>query len=199
MGRVVRCPACGEIHSLEGLAADPTFSCTQCGRTLRTPTELVAPGGADAPVASPAKPRSSAVPTSVRIAAWVAAVVVGLFFAWLVATGFGLLSRAVLVDMFRSSTATNYWRLALFVPLWAFMTATSATLLIEGIRWFRARRAGDRGGRPRESGQSDQDHEPGQPALSRTVPEVDESMVADRRPSSPPGRRTRIRPSEPTP
>lgn len=218
-GRVLRCPACGQAHSFDGLSENPTFPCSECGRTLRTPTELVAPastdrrrisdsGSPDAPepespgsqaagasAKRPAKARSNAVPIPVRIAVWLGAIVVGLVLGWLVASGTGLLSRSIFVDMFRSSTATNYWRLALFVPLWAFMSATFATVLIEGIRWFRARRAGEPG--PRRQG-SDPDPgapEPKRPALSRSVPDVDSSPVAPRRPSTPPGQRTRIRPS----
>lgn len=221
MARVVPCPACGHAHPFGDLAPTPTFACAECGRTLRTPTQLVQPPGpgpgpdrrpvSDAPspspdvgpprVESPSSPstpsspkrRSSAVPVPWRVAAWIVAVAAGLFFAWLIASGFGLLSRPILVDMFRSSTATNYWRLALFVPLWAFMSATAATVLIETTRWLRARRAGDTPRRDRRSKHGGGD-EAKRPALAHSIPDIDEPPPTVH--FAPPGQRTRIRPGE---
>ena len=77
MARVVQCPACGETHPLDTLAGTPTFSCNGCGRTLRTPTELVRPSGATpvvraAPKSTPSSGRTAAArsaaprPTSTR-------------------------------------------------------------------------------------------------------------------------------------
>ena len=238
MGRILRCPACGQAHSFGELSATPTFPCTQCGRTLRTPTELVHPAASDgrpttggptrAPdagmssavspgrsaqqqtpsrsTAPPPRPsprrnrrRPGVVPVPLRLLAWVVAVIVGLVLAWLIASRVGLLSRTMLVDMFRSSTATNYWRLALFVPLWAFTSATSATVLIEGIRWFRAHRAGELAEGRRPSRRGDGDRESKRPALRQSVPDAVESTVTTPLPAPPPGRRTRIRPREATP
>jgi hypothetical protein len=96
--------------------------------------------------------------------------------------------------MFRSSAATNYWRLLLFVPVWAFMSACLATLFIEGTRWFRAR--GSRPPRP-ERVRSEPGPEPSRPVLRDSVPPA-EPRDDTRRPAAPPGQRTRIRPREPT-
>jgi hypothetical protein len=245
MARVLQCPACGHAHALGALPGTPTFPCAECGRTLRTPTELVRPGGSDgAPVvrtreragrpptepprrtsrAGPARGAPAAAPTGapvgkaarsgretrpgtprppraghggvtlgLRIGAWIVAVVIGFVCAWLVGTTAGLISRAQVVDMFRSSTITNYWRLLLFVPVWAFMSACLATLVIEGVRWFRARSPRPVGTRPAPA----DGPEPSRPVLRQSVPDAEPREDAPP-PATPPGQRTRIRPREPT-
>lgn len=239
MARAVQCPACGQTHPLDTLAGTPTFACAGCGRTLRTPTELVRPSGSTPSVrgsgpvpsvaASKAAPKPKATPASkaapkrasasngtapstrpaarprrpvtgklgvpVRVGAWVVAVGLGLLLTWLVAAAVGFLSRAELVDMFRSSTPTNYLRLFVLIPVWAFMSACLATVFIEGTRVFLARRNAAVGGsgdpRPAPSAR---------PAGATRVPEINEqpSEPAASREPLPPGQRTRIRPREPT-
>jgi hypothetical protein len=244
MARAVQCPACGQAHPLDTLAGTPTFSCAGCGRTLRTPTELVRPSGATPavrgasgpvpkvatskpaqsnPAARVAKPKPKAAASNgasagastssarrdrprrtgagklglpVRIGAWVVAVGLGLLLTWFVASAFGFISRSQLVDMFRSSTPTNYIRLFLLIPVWAFMSACLATAFIEGTRMFLARRAGggSSAGDPKEP-------RPPRPAIATRVPEVERDDRPDPEPARvplPPGQRTRIRPREPT-
>jgi len=242
MARVVQCPACGEAHPLDTLAGTPTFACAGCGRTLRTPTELVRPSGStpavrgasgpvpkvgpSKPAPRAAKPKSAAgasngasagaavgVATAsprdrsrrrggaaklglpVRIGAWVVAVGLGLLLTWFVASAFGFMSRSQLVDMFRSSTPTNYIRLFLLIPVWAFMSACLATAFIEGTRLYLARRAG--GG---SSGTTGEPRSP-RPAIATRVPDVERGERPDPAPPRaplPPGQRARIRPREPT-
>lgn len=245
MARVVQCPACGQAHPLDTLAGTPTFSCTGCGRTLRTPTELVRPSGAtpavratpnaapkpsDAtprPVPAPSRPprsriasgetdaaaagaagrskaskprsrrsrkRSGTLTLPVRIGAWVVAVLFGLLLTWLVASAFGFISRSQIVDMFRSSSPGNYIRLFLLIPVWAFMSACVATAIIEGTRYFLARRAGASEAAPAR-------RPPARPSVAARVPEAEEEPAARPGPPReplPPGQRTRIRPREPT-
>jgi hypothetical protein len=240
MARAVQCPACGEAHPVDTLEGTPTFSCAGCGRTLRTPTELVRPSGATpavrsgpesaptaaaqpsraarrAPARTP-KPRSRSTGTSspssrapdraprprrvgigmlslpVRVAAWIVAVVIGLLLTWFVASAFGFISRSQIVDMFRSSRATNYTRLFLLIPMWAFMSACLATALIEGTRLVVARRDRLSGGTPAAKPR------PPQAALHTHVPAVDDHPREPEpaRNPLPPGQRTRIRPREPT-
>jgi hypothetical protein len=126
-----------------------------------------------------------------RLLAWLASIVLGLALTWFVASTIGFISRSQIVDMFRSSGPTNYTRLFLLVPVWAFMTACIATLLIEGTRAYTARRAQGPPPGPRP---------PSRPAMTTRVSEVDESAASPRepRPPLPPGERTRIRPREPT-
>jgi hypothetical protein len=69
MARAVQCPACGQTHPVDKLAGTPTFSCEGCGRTLRTPTELVRPSGSTPAVRAAPKPAASApqpAPASAR-------------------------------------------------------------------------------------------------------------------------------------
>ncbi|MGZ8766550.1 MAG: hypothetical protein ACXW2C_12755 [Acidimicrobiia bacterium] len=128
----------------------------------------------------------------VRIAAWVVALVLGLLLTWLVASAVGFISRPQLVDMFRSSSPTNYIRLFLLIPVWAFMGACLATAFIEGTRVFLARRTGAVDG-PKE-------RRPAQPSIATHVPDIDDQRPepAPAREPLPPGQRTRIRPREPT-
>lgn len=231
MARVVQCPACGQAHPLDTLAGTPTFSCTDCGRTLRTPTELVRPSGATPavratpgavpkpmaatprPVPAPPRPsrsrddagggksaagaRQSGEPSDgptrpARIGAWVVAVLVGLLLTWLVASGLGFISRSQIVDMFRSSSPGNYIRLFLLIPVWAFMSAGVATVIIEGLRFLLARRA-------TASEVAPSRRPPGRPSIAAR----DSEAEAEPRPappgppreSLPPGQRSRIRPS----
>ncbi len=223
MARVVQCPACGESHPLDTLAGTPTFPCAGCGRTLRTPTELVRPSGATPAVratpksAPPAAAKATSRPSGsvaaarprarrnhapggalsmpLRVGAWVVAVLFGLLLTWIVASAIGFISRSELVDMFRSSSPGNYIRLFLLIPVWAFMSACLATVLIEGARYFLARRAG-----VPESAKARRP--PTRPAVATVVPDLDpDERAADQGPppaATPPGQRTRIRPREPT-
>jgi hypothetical protein len=130
----------------------------------------------------------------VRVGAWVVAVSFGLLLTWFVASAFGFISRSQLVDMFRSSTPTNYIRLFLLIPVWAFMSAGLATAFIEGTRFYLTHRAG--GGRSETTGEP----RPPRPAIETRVPDVarDERPDPSPREPLPPGQRTRIRPREPT-
>jgi hypothetical protein len=246
MARAVQCPACGQAHPADTLAGTPTFACTGCGRTLRTPTELVRPSGSTpavrgasgpVPKVTAAKPTRKPTPTPtptpvaapngaatsgsgsgsaprrarrvgggklglpVRIVAWVVAVGLGLVLTWFVANAIGFLSRSQIVDMFRSSSPTNYIRLFLLIPVWAFMSACLATAFIEGTRLFIARRGGGASTTP-----GARDERPPRPTIATRVPdapEVRDVPAADRDPEParaplPPGQRTRIRPREPT-
>ena len=169
MAKALQCPACGHKHALDGLQGTPTFPCASCGRTLRTPDEYVRPAGAvprpapAVPPIAPAVPRTgrpAARPTPsvagprrarerlalpVRIGMWVAAVFAGLLVTWLGAVAIGFLSKARLVDMFSSSRPGNYVRLFVLAPVWALVSATLATLCIEGWSRYRARTRADSG------------------------------------------------------
>jgi hypothetical protein len=53
----LQCPACGHKHRLSGLSGDPIFTCSECGRLLKTPAEYrrpepSGPGEAPRPSAS---------------------------------------------------------------------------------------------------------------------------------------------------
>jgi hypothetical protein len=39
----LQCPACGHKHRLSSLTGEPMFTCTQCGRLLKVPTEFRRP------------------------------------------------------------------------------------------------------------------------------------------------------------
>jgi hypothetical protein len=39
----LQCPACGYKHRLSGLSGDPIFTCSECGRLLKTPAEYRRP------------------------------------------------------------------------------------------------------------------------------------------------------------
>ena len=132
----------------------------------------------------------------VRIVAWVVAVVLGLLLTWFVASALGFISRAQLVDMFRSSRPTNYIRLFLLIPVWAFMSACLATAFIEGTRVVLARRGGGAGAPAAKV----RPPRPPRPEVATHVPEVDEHprSAAPALDPLPPGQRTRIRPREPT-
>jgi hypothetical protein len=130
----------------------------------------------------------------VRIAAWVVAVVLGFLLTWFVASAFGFITRSQVVDMFRSSSPTNYMRLFLLIPVWAFMSACLATAFIEGTRVVLARRAEGSGATPAAKA-----HPPWS-ALEEHVSAVDDHP-RDAKPAGeplPPGQRARIRPREPT-
>ena len=76
-----------------------------------------------------------------RILAWVVAIPLGLLITGWPALQFDLLKKNDLLDVFVGSGAGRYTRLLVFAAAWALVTALLVQLLVEGGRWWAARRA----------------------------------------------------------
>ena len=156
----LQCPACGFKHRLDALAGDPVFSCSSCGRLLKTPAEYrradergASAGASAIGDTGGAAPRRSANRTAsstprervpmpsqaglpIRILAWVVAFVFGALFVRWFAKITGLLTGDSLLDMMTSTGWGRYVRVFLLLPVLALATAAFVTLFVEGSRWW---------------------------------------------------------------
>lgn len=179
MASALQCPACGFKHRLSSLTGDPVFACAQCGRLLKTPAEFCRPqptGTADPPHPEPAagaRPRAvarraPAVATlPVRILAWVVAIVLGALIVRYLAKWTGWITGDTLIDVMTGSGWGRYLRVLALVPVWALVSAGVATALIDGVRWWSARRRAPRP--PASTGSTRRPSEPPTPRASATV------------------------------
>lgn len=156
MARALQCPACSTRHAIDGVAPGATFSCTGCGRTLRAPGAAVAAtptatGASGSPTRAERRRGTpsaapSGFPLAVRIVAWIVSVLVGGAVSLWIARAIGLLSTDNLIDVITGSGSGRYLRMALWLPIWALVTAGLVTLLLDGGWRLMRRAAADRGG-----------------------------------------------------
>ena len=164
MASALQCPACGFKHRLASLAGDPIFACAQCGRLLKTPAEYRRPepnGTGGLPHPDPAAAARSAEPGAaahrppvrrtpavaslpLRILAWVVAMLVGALVVRFLAKWTGWITGDTLIDVLTGSGWGRYFRVVALVPVWALVSAGLATALIDGVRWWSARRRAPR-------------------------------------------------------
>jgi hypothetical protein len=83
----------------------------------------------------------------VRIVAWVVSVLLGAVVSLWIARAIGLLSTDNLIDVITGSGTGRYLRMALWLPIWAFVTAGLVTLILDG-GWRLLRRAANGAANP---------------------------------------------------
>lgn len=187
MARALQCPACSTRHAIDGVAPGSTFSCSGCGRTLRAPGSVTAPGPAAgtraerrraAPAATAGTP---GFPLAVRIGVWAVAVLVGGAISLYIARAIGLLSTNNLIDVITGSGSGRYLRMALWLPIWALVTAGIVTLALDGgwrllhraAAYTRAASEAPRSGAPRPGGTAPADAVPASARRTSGVPDRD--------------------------
>ena len=84
-----------------------------------------------------------------RLVAWIVAIPLGFVLAVLPSYEFGLISKDDVLDVFVGSGVDRYARLALVTAIWAIVTALLVQLLVEGGRWWAAKRRRRSTGRDR--------------------------------------------------
>jgi hypothetical protein len=77
-----------------------------------------------------------------RILAWVVAIVVGGLVLRVLARMTGVFTSSSVIDLVTGSGWERYVRVLILVPIWALFATVLATLLIEGPRWWMARKRG---------------------------------------------------------
>ncbi|HEY7439002.1 MAG TPA: hypothetical protein VIC35_06355 [Acidimicrobiia bacterium] len=171
MATALQCPKCGHKHRLSTLSGDAMFTCSECGQTLKTPepyqagppqhaprtngnhsSASPAPSTASSPAPSPppratkpAPPKPAVPPVAslpLRILAWVVAIVVGGLVLRALARMTGVFTSSSVIDLVTGSGWERYVRVLILVPIWALFATVLATLLIEGPRWWMARKRG---------------------------------------------------------
>ena len=186
MASALQCPACGFKHRLSLLAGDPIFACAQCGRLLKTPAEFrrepptctagpphpqpaaAAPSGAGARPRVAARRAPTVATLPLRILAWVVAIVLGALIVRYLAKLTGWITGDTLIDVMTGSGWGRYLRVLVLVPVWALVSATIATALIDGARWWSARRRAPRP--PANTGPTQRPPEPPTSRVATTIP-----------------------------
>ena len=161
MRKVLQCPRCGAKHPLTEHAGVASFSCSECGRTLKVPQEVrsspARPGDDETVVdrdastaVHPSTPpprraraavRASAQPGRIwRLLAWVVGLFAGGLIVFVGGRAIGYLSGQRALDIVISSGFRRYTVLLPIVPVWAVLTTLLVTLLLDGgAAWSRRR------------------------------------------------------------